>query len=196
MCFEIERRFLVRGNGWRQLATEHMDIRQAYLTVGNKASVRVRINDNSTASLTVKSQPVKLRRLELEYAIPILEAEALMALRQGSIIEKRRYQVPCGVDLLWEVDMFSGENLGLVIAEIELRHEHQQVDLPPWIGWEVTGRPPYSSGCLAQHPFSSWPRDGAVEQRVHHTERQYHAHGSLAVEPGNAPQHLGTLAAS
>jgi adenylate cyclase len=156
MGFEIERRFLVRGNGWRQLAAKHTDIRQAYLTAGDKASVRVRISDNNTATLTVKSRPVKLRRLELEYDIPTLEAEALIALRQGSVVEKRRYQLPCG-DLTWEVDVFSGENLGLVIAEIELRHEHQHIDLPPWIGLEVTGRPQFYNGFLAQRSFSSWP---------------------------------------
>jgi adenylate cyclase len=159
MGFEIERRFLVHGNGWRHLAAQHTDIRQAYLTPGNKASVRVRISDSSTATLTVKSRPAKLRRLELEYAIPVLEAEALIALREGSVVEKRRYQVPCCGDLTWEVDVFSGENLGLVIAEIELRHEHQHIDLPPWIGLEVTGRPPYYNGCLAQRPFSSWPSE-------------------------------------
>jgi adenylate cyclase len=125
------------------------------------SSVRVRISDNSTATLTVKSRPAKLRRLELEYAIPTLEAEALVVLRQGSVVEKRRYLLPCG-DLTWEVDVFSGENLGLVIAEIELRHEDQHVDLPPWIGEEVTGRPPYYNGSLAQRPFSSWPHDGSI----------------------------------
>jgi adenylate cyclase len=156
MGFEIERRFLVHGNHWRQSAAGQTTIRQAYLGPGNKASVRVRISDNSTATLTVKSWPPKLRRLELEYAIPTLEAEALIALREGSVIEKTRYQLPHG-DLTWEVDVFSGENLGLVIAEIELRHECQHVDLPPWIGLEVTGRPHYSNGFLAQRPFSSWP---------------------------------------
>ena len=85
MSFEIERKFLVRNNDWRQHAAKHCDIRQAYLTIGGKASVRVRIRDNSTATLTVKSRPVELRRLELEYPIPMLEAEALMPLRQGSI---------------------------------------------------------------------------------------------------------------
>ena len=158
MGFEIERRFLVRGNDWRQFAAGQTTIRQAYLAPGNKASVRVRISDNRIATLTVKSWPPKLRRPELEYAIPILEAEALIALREGSLIEKTRYQLPHG-DLTWEVDVFSGENLGLLIAEIELRHEHQHIDLPPWIGLEVTGRPHYSNGSLAQRPFSSWPSD-------------------------------------
>jgi adenylate cyclase len=99
MHFEIERRFLVSGNGWRHLVAKYTDIRQAYLTVGNKASVRVRISDNSTATLTVKSRPAKLRRVELEYTIPILESEALIALREGSVVEKRRYQLPCCGDL-------------------------------------------------------------------------------------------------
>jgi adenylate cyclase len=146
----------------------HTDIRQAYLALGNKASVRVRISDNSTATLAVKSRPAKLRRLELEYSVPTLEAEALIALREGSVVQKRRYWLPCG-DLTWEVDVFSGENLGLVIAEIELRHEHQHIDLPPWIGEEVTGQPQYSNGFLAQRPFSSWPHHGStvtIERRA------------------------------
>jgi adenylate cyclase len=168
MGFEIERRFLVRGNGWQHLVVQHTDIRQAYLTPADKASVRVRISDNRTATLTVKSRPAKLRRLEMEYAIPTLEAEALIALREGAVVEKTRYQVPCCGDLTWEVDVFSGENLGLVIAEIELRHEHQQVDLPPWIGLEVTGRPQYYNGFLALRPFSSWPS----EDRAMPAERQ------------------------
>jgi len=148
MSFEIERKFLVRSNDWRQIATKHTDIRQAYLALGGKSSVR-------TATLTVKSRPVELRRLELEYAIPTLEAEALFLLRQGSIIEKVRYLLPCG-DLAWEVDVFSGENLGLVLAEIELRSEQQHIELPPWIGKEVTGQQQYYNGFLAQRPFSSW----------------------------------------
>jgi adenylate cyclase len=158
MGFEIERRFLVRGNDWRQFAAKYTDIRQAYVAVGSKASVRVRLSDNRTATLSVKSRPAELRRLELEYAIPTLEAEALIALRQGSVVEKRRYLLPCG-DLTWEVDVFSGENLGLVIAEIELRHEHQHFDLPPWVGEEVTGQAHYYNGFLAQRPFRSWPHD-------------------------------------
>jgi adenylate cyclase len=100
---------------------------------------------------------VDLRRLELEYDIPVLEAEALMQLRQGAIIEKVRHVIPCG-DLAWEVDVFSGENLGLVIAEIELRHEHQPIELPPWIGTEITGQPQYYNSSLVQRPFCSWSR--------------------------------------
>jgi adenylate cyclase len=164
MSFEIERKFLVPTNDWRRFSTEPTVIRQAYLAWENKASVRVRIIDNSRATLTVKSRPVELRRLELEYPIPVLEAEALFPLRQGSIIEKVRHRLPCG-DLAWEIDVFSGENAGLVIAEIELRHEGQPIELPSWIGEEVTGMQPYYNGSLAQHPFAAWTHDSSTKQR-------------------------------
>jgi adenylate cyclase len=153
--FEIERKFLVRGDDWRDLAARQTFIRQAYLASNGKASIRVRIKDDGSATLTIKSRPVDIRRLELEYAIPVLEAEALMQLRQGSMIEKTRYVVPCG-GLTWEVDVFSGENLGLIVAEIELRDERQQIDLPHWVGPEVTGQPQYYNSSLVRNPFCSW----------------------------------------
>ena len=155
MNFEIERKFLVRGDEWQQLAASRMSIRQAYLASHEKASVRVRIKGDSTATLTVKSRPVDVRRLELEYDIPVLEAEALMQLRQGSIIKKTRHLVPRG-DLVWEVDVFSGENLGLIIAEVELRHQDQHIELPPWVGAEITRQSRYYNSSLVQHPFCSW----------------------------------------
>jgi adenylate cyclase len=157
MSFEIERKFLVHGDDWQRLATGRSSIRQAYLSSNGKASIRVRIKGDGTATLSIKSRPADLRRLELEYAIPVLEAEALMQLRQGAVIEKVRYLIPHG-DLAWEVDVFEGENLGLVIAEIELRHESQHVELPPWIGTEVTGQPQYYNSSLVQRPFRSWSR--------------------------------------
>jgi adenylate cyclase len=155
MSFEIERKFLVRDDDWKRLATGHSSIRQAYLSSNGKASIRVRIKGDGTATLSIKSRPADLRRLELEYPVPTLEAEALMQLRQGSVVEKVRYVIPHG-DLAWEVDVFEGENLGLVIAEIELRHEHQHVELPPWIGPEVTGQQQYYNSSLVQRPFRSW----------------------------------------
>src|SRR5215813_2095445 len=115
MSFEIERKFLVRGNDWEKLAVRRTSLRQAYLASNGKVSIRIRIKDDHAATLTVKSRPADLRRLELEYDIPVLEAEALIKLRQGSIIEKVRHVIPCG-DLVWEVDVFSGDNFGLVIA--------------------------------------------------------------------------------
>ena len=97
-----------------------------------------------------------------------MEAEALIKLRQGSIIEKVRHVVPCG-DLAWEIDVFFGDNFGLVIAEIELRHEHQHVELPPWIGAEITGQPQYYNSSLVQRPFCSWSSQEApmpIERRA------------------------------
>ena len=90
MGFEIERKFLVADDSWRQSITEESVIRQAYLTSRDQASIRVRIRDNRTATLTIKSRGADLKRLELEYEIPVLEAEAMLPLRRGAIIEKRR----------------------------------------------------------------------------------------------------------
>jgi adenylate cyclase len=155
MSFEIERKFLVRGNDWRALVSSQTTIRQAYLASGTKSSTRIRIRGDGTATLTIKSRPADLRRMELEYPIPVLQAEALMQLREGSIIEKTRYVVPHG-SLAWEIDVFAGENLGLIIAEIELKDVDQPVDVPAWIGREVTAQPQYYNSYLVQQPFSSW----------------------------------------
>jgi adenylate cyclase len=164
MAFEVERKFLVSGDGWQDLVTGRTPIRQAYLAPNGKASVRVRIKDNHTATLTIKNRGAGMRRLELEYPIPVLEAESLIALRSGSVIEKVRHIVPFG-GATWEVDVFAGENAGLVIAEVELRDEHQHVELPPWVGAEVTGTPQYYNGSLAQQPFGTWARLSQTQAR-------------------------------
>jgi adenylate cyclase len=111
MSFEIERKFLVLSDAWRNSAMRHTKIRQAYLDSNAKVSIRVRIKDESSAILTLKSRSSKLRRREFEYAIPTLDAEELMSLGRSNIIEKVRYIVPYG-NLNWEVDVFSGENQG------------------------------------------------------------------------------------
>jgi adenylate cyclase len=159
--FEIERKFLVRGAEWRNLATGTTSIRQAYLAGDGKASVRVRIENDTRATLSIKSRPVDLRRLELEYPIPIPDAEALMPLRLGCVIRKIRHVVPWH-ELAWEIDVFEDDNAGLVLAEIELRHESQHVDLPAWIGREVTGQPQFYNSFLMQRPFSTWSPDARM----------------------------------
>jgi adenylate cyclase len=143
MSFEIERKFLIRNDSWRSSATRYTKIRQAYLDSNAKVSIRVRIKDDGSATLTLKSRSSKLRRREFEYAIPTSDAEELLSLRRGHIVEKVRYIVPCG-NLNWEIDVFSGENLGLVTAEIELLDENHQIELPPWIGLASLG---CSGGC-------------------------------------------------
>ena len=155
MRFEIERKFLVRGDAWKKLAAGSTHIRQAYLMANDKASIRVRIKGDRSATLTIKSRGADRRRLELEYDIPTVEAEALIPLRRGFVIEKLRYDVLWGT-LTWEIDVFSGENAGLTIAEIELHHEAQHIELPPWVGAEVTGKGQYHNGSLAQYPFRQW----------------------------------------
>lgn len=85
----------------------------------------------------------------------MLQAEALMQLREGSIIEKTRYVVPHG-SLAWEIDVFAGDNLGLIIAEIELQEIDQPLGVPSWIGREVTAQPQYYNSYLVQQPFNAW----------------------------------------
>jgi adenylate cyclase len=155
MGFEIERKFLVRAEHWRGSVTTHARIRQAYLSFGKRSSTRVRIKDDGDATLTIKSRGAEIRRLELEYRIPVLEAEALMALRHSGLIEKTRHIVPWRGHT-WEVDVFAGENSGLVVAEIELRDEHEPFERPPWLGVEITGQSQYYNGALAERPFCRW----------------------------------------
>ena len=156
MSFEIERKFLVIGESWKPLVAARARIRQAYLTVEGAVSMRVRIKDEQAAMLTIKSRGAGPRRLELEYPIPMTDAEALIARRRGSVIEKTRHDVPWH-GLTWEVDVFSGDNEGLVLAEVELKHELESFDLPPWAGAEVTHLRKFYNGDLALRPFCDWP---------------------------------------
>ncbi len=151
MADEIERKFLVRGDGWRSAADGGCLIEQAYLALTDAVSVRIRIRDAAAATLTIKSRAVALRRQEYEFPIPVDKAGALMTLRTGALIEKVRYKVPGG-DLVWEIDVFQGANAGLVIAEIELEHEDQVFERPAWLGEEVTGVKRYYNASLALIP--------------------------------------------
>jgi adenylate cyclase len=152
---EIERKFLVCTAEWQSLSTSQTAIRQAYLPAEDSLSIRVRISGIDCATLTIKSGEAALRRLEFEFPIAPAEADALMALRRGSIIEKTRHTIPWHA-LTWEVDVFLGDNAGLVIAEIELEKENQQFDVPSWLGEEVTGQAHYYNRRLAQNPYRDW----------------------------------------
>ena len=156
MGIEIERKFLVASEAWRAGITHELRIRQAYLRADTKASIRVRIYDDARAKLTIKTSRADLRRNEFEYDVPLIEAEMMLSLRQGHLIEKVRHHVPYE-GLTWEVDVFEGENSGLCIAEVELAHVGQAVALPPWAGAEVTGQAAYYNGALSQTPFLHWP---------------------------------------
>ncbi len=164
MSVEIERKFLVRSEAWRAQVAGRVMIRQAYLATEGKASVRVRIRNNMSATLSVKSRSASLSRLELEYPVSVLEAEAMIGLRHGAVIEKVRHLVPHG-DRTFEVDVFSGENDGLIIAEIELRAENEEIVLPDWVGSEITGQQRYYNSALVLRPYQSWPRQPAVGEK-------------------------------
>ena len=153
---EIERKFLVAQDSWRRQAGLSRRLRQAYLAETDRAVVRIRIEDESRGVLTIKSAEPGLSRQEFEYEIPLDDAEALMALRRGSLLEKTRFYVP-HAGRRWEVDVYGGDNEGLVIAEVELESEDAGVELPPWLGREVTGERRYYAARLSRQPYLSWP---------------------------------------
>jgi len=154
MPVEIERKFLVRGDGWRALGAG-MPYRQGYLSTIPERSVRVRLVRNK-GYLTIKGLAVGVTRAEYEYEIPADEAgELLDKLCEQPLIEKTRYRVECN-NLTWEIDEFAGDNAGLIVAEVELEKEHQAIALPDWIGQEVTGDPRYYNASLVSNPYSQW----------------------------------------
>ena len=128
-------------------------------------SVRVRIIDRARATLTLKSPVAEIRRLEFEYEIPLTDGAALLDLRQSAIIEKLRYKLPWH-GLVWEIDVFQGENQGLVIAEIELPREDKVFEKPEWLGREVTSDRRYSNASLAKLPFQKWPDTSEHEHLI------------------------------
>lgn len=154
MAQEIERKFLVRGDGWRALA-KGTPLRQGYLNSEKERTVRVRVAGDK-AFLTVKGVTVGATRPEYEYEIPLADAHAMLdRLAERPLIEKTRYAIPVS-GLLWEVDEFHGANAGLVIAELELTDEAQSFTKPDWVGEEVTDDPRYFNVNLIRHPFKAW----------------------------------------
>jgi adenylate cyclase len=148
MATERERKFLVVGDGWRKGVVRARAIRQAYLASTPHAAIRVRISDGVKAMLTIKSAEPGMERSEYEYEVPPADAEAMLALRTGNIIDKRRHVVPAG-DLEWEIDVFTGAHAGLVLAEIELPARDSVFEKPEWLGEEVTGDRRYYNASMA-----------------------------------------------
>jgi len=154
MAIEIERKFLVIGDSWRSLA-EGQVYRQGYIPTQDKTTVRIRVV-GSQGYLTIKGQSTGMTRAEYEYPIPVTDAETILqTLCQPPLIEKIRYCIPIE-NVIWEVDEFTGENQGLVLAEVELEEEQQTVNLPDWIGVEVTQDARYYNVNLAQYPYKQW----------------------------------------
>ena len=154
MATEIERKFLVNGDQWRSPGVGQRYC-QGYLPTQDNVTVRVRIVGEK-AYLTLKGPTQGMSRSEFEYDIPVTDAEILLnTLCQRPWIEKWRYRIPMG-DLVWEVDEFLGENQGLILAEVELVSEDQTLDLPDWIGQEVTGDRRYYNSNLVNYPYQQW----------------------------------------
>ena len=151
---EIERKFLVVGDGWRS-AAEGTLIRQGYIPTQDARTVRVR-QAGDRAYITLKGPAVGLVRPEFEYPIPLEDAQTILeTLCQPPLIEKTRHRLPLG-PVVWEIDEFWGDNQGLIVAEVELTDPDQVIERPDWLGTEVTNDLRYQNSNLARHPFTTW----------------------------------------
>lgn len=166
VAIEIERKFRVVGEGWRAQAVKSVRMAQGYINdmaalreERQNASVRVRIAGDQ-AFLNLKSRELGRSRQEFDYPIPVLDAQALLRLCVGGLIDKVRHYIPQD-GLTWEVDEFGGENAGLVVAELELPAVDTVFGRPAWLGREVTEEQRFYNLALAERPYSRW---SAVEQ--------------------------------
>ena len=158
---ECERRFLVTGDGWREMARQANRIRQGYLTNTEGVTVRVR-RVGERGYLTIKTPKQGISRAELEYEIPAEHADFLIEAACGRrMIEKVRHEIT-HAGLAWTVDEFHGLNQGLVLAEIELDRADRPLVLPAWVGPEVTATNRFHNSYLSRHPYSLWVLDGAA----------------------------------
>jgi len=154
MAKEIERKFLVASDVWRDHADAGTALLQAYVVTMDGRSLRVRIADGKRAKLTIKLGAGSMTRDEFEYEIPIDDGRELMSKAIGLVIEKVRYRIGhCG--FTWEVDVYGGAHEGLIIAEVELQSESDTPPLPAWLGAEVTGDFNYSNQHLSTEPLFS-----------------------------------------
>lgn len=150
---EIERKYLVDTSKWKP-ETEGEEIVQAFLSNDKERVVRVRIKGEQ-AWLTIKGNTVGISRTEFEYQIPLEDARNLLEMCLDHPIEKKRFTEQ-HFDNVWEIDVFSGANKGLVVAEVELETEDEEIILPDWIGEEVSLNQKYFNACLSKHPFTKW----------------------------------------
>lgn len=153
MGVEIERKFLVASDDWKQHVGRETVMEQGYLG-GDQCSIRVRLEGNS-ARLNIKSLSTGITRTEFEYPIDYADARQMLSDFATSTVSKTRHYVAYGAHQ-WEIDVFSGANQGLIVAEIELRSEGESFEMPPWLGTEVSADPRYLNVSLARHPFTRW----------------------------------------
>ena len=155
MGIEIERKFLLRDNSWRDAVGRSLDIVQGYLANTELASIRVRLS-GMAASLNIKSMTLGAVRSEFDFPIPVSDARTLLdQLCARPLIEKTRHEVAYFGNV-FEIDEFRGDNLGLVVAELELVEASREFQKPPWLGNEVTDDPRYYNINLVTRPFRHW----------------------------------------
>lgn len=153
---EIERKYLVVSDDYRKEAHKHSRIVQGFLNTDPERTVRIRIKgDHGYLTIKGKPNPSGLSRFEWEKPIPLAEAEELLSLCETGIIEKIRFEVIVG-NHTFEIDEFTGENDGLIVAEVELRSENEVFEKPAWLGEEVTGNVAYYNSRLSKNPFKNW----------------------------------------
>jgi adenylate cyclase len=152
---EIERKFLLSSDAWRDQVSTSSRLIQGYLLREPGTAIRVRVVGDK-AEINIKHTLDGISRLEYEYDIPLADArEILERVAQRPLIDKVRHLVPIG-DHVWEIDEFAGDNAGLIMAEIELEHADEAFEHPDWLGSEVSLDERYYNSNLSRHPFSTW----------------------------------------
>lgn len=155
MAIEIERKFLLKNDNWKKQVLSSTVFKQGYLSGSKKASVRVRI-EGEQANINIKSMTLSITRQEYEYAIPLNDAQTMLdSLCDKPLVEKVRH-IAKYKGHTWEIDEFSGDNQGLIVAEIELKDENEAFEIPEWIGEEVSEQQKYYNVNLIKHPYKNW----------------------------------------
>lgn len=156
MGIEIERKFLLRDETILSQAERVLTIQQGYIKKSSSLGVRIRVSDDK-GFLTIKGPKAdnSIARAEYEYEIPVKDALELLSISCENVISKKRHHIRHD-GVLWEIDVFEGDNEGLTLAEVELPDETTEVAIPEWIGEEVTGSPEYYNSYLALHPYMTW----------------------------------------
>jgi adenylate cyclase len=155
MGLEIERKFLVVNDSWKTSVESESRLIQGYLSTESNATIRVRVKGDR-AFLTIKGTTTGIKRSEYEYEIPVEDAKELLQNNtQGAVISKERYKVRCG-EHLWDLDIFHGDNEGLMMAEVELSTEDEQFEMPDWAGMEVSDDARYYNANLVENPYRRW----------------------------------------
>jgi len=155
MGIEIEHKFTLKNEQWRDHVARSERLVQGYLAGNERASIRVRITGDK-ANLNIKSATLGTFRQEYEYEIPLADGEKILNdLCEKPVIDKVRHYVQ-HAGKTWEIDEFSGENIGLIVAEVELESENEQFDIPGWADQDVSDDPRYYNVSLVKHPYKNW----------------------------------------